>query len=86
MVYITEAHADDVWPLGFGVNSAKTLEDRKANCENLLAKFPQLHEKLDAVFLDNMNDDLNKVSGCWPESYMFADKEGKCIYKSTIGE
>jgi hypothetical protein len=29
MVYLAEAHGDDTWPLGFGINSAKTLEDRK---------------------------------------------------------
>jgi len=86
MVYIAEAHADDTWPLGFGVNSAKTIEDRKANCTKLMEKFPQLHEKLDAVLLDNMNDDFNKISGCWPEAYMFADSEGKCIWKTKSGE
>lgn len=28
MVYLAEAHADDTWPLGYGINSAKTLADR----------------------------------------------------------
>jgi len=33
LVYLAEAHADDVWPLGFGVNQPKTLDERWANCE-----------------------------------------------------
>ena len=28
LVYITEAHADDVWPLGFGVKNPETIEER----------------------------------------------------------
>lgn len=86
MIYIAEAHGDDTWPLGFGINSAKTIEDRISNCASLLAKFPQLHEKLDGIFIDNMNDDFNNISGAWPESYMFVDSEGKAIWKSESGD
>ena len=85
MIYIAEAHADDVWPLGYGINSAKTLEDRQSNCAALISRYPQLHEKLDAIFIDNMNDDFNKVSGAWPESYMFVNSNGNVIWKSESG-
>jgi hypothetical protein len=27
-IYLAEAHADDVWPLGYGVNLSKSIEDR----------------------------------------------------------
>jgi len=28
MIYIHEAHADDVWPVGYGINSAKNLDEK----------------------------------------------------------
>ena len=27
-IYIQEAHADDFWPLGYGIKSPKTIEER----------------------------------------------------------
>jgi hypothetical protein len=32
LVYITEAHADDTWPLGYGINAPKNLDERVVNC------------------------------------------------------
>ena len=32
MIYIHEAHADDIWPLGYGINSAKNIKERFINC------------------------------------------------------
>ena len=29
LVYIAEAYADDFWPMGYGLNEAKTVEERK---------------------------------------------------------
>ena len=26
MIYLNEAHADDIWPLGYGINEAKDLD------------------------------------------------------------
>lgn len=28
MIYTKEAHADDIWPVGYGINSSKNLEER----------------------------------------------------------
>ena len=36
MIYLTEAHADDVWPIGYGINQPKTLEERWSNFDRLL--------------------------------------------------
>ena len=38
LVYITEAHADDVWPLGFGIKNPTTIEERIQNCNQFLEK------------------------------------------------
>ena len=37
-IYTAEAHADDVWPAGYGINQTKTLEQRKQNVEALFEK------------------------------------------------
>jgi hypothetical protein len=82
MIYLAEAHADDVWPLGFGINQPKTIEERWTNCNNVFKKVPELKTHLDAVFLDNMDNDFNFKSGAWPEKYFFADSNGNAIWKS----
>ena len=83
-VYIQEAHADDVWPLGFGVRNPKSIEERIMNCTTLLDKFPAFRERLDGIFVDNMNNDFNNATGVWPEAYMFADSRGISLHKSAI--
>ena len=82
MIYLAEAHADDVWPLGFGINQPKTIEERKVNCQNVFKKVPALKPHLDAVFLDNMSNDFNFRSGAWPERYFFADSNGIGLWHS----
>ena len=47
MIYIHEAHADDVWPMGFGINSAKNLEEKWKNCDALMNKWPHLNNLID---------------------------------------
>jgi hypothetical protein len=84
LVYLAKAHADDVWPLGFGVNQPKTLDERWANCEQMLSRQSALRSNLDSVFVDNMNNEFLKKTGAWPEKYMFADRDGKCIWKNEI--
>ena len=44
-------------------------------------KAMNLKDHLDAIFMDNMNNEFIKKTGAWPERYMFADKEGKCLWR-----
>lgn len=80
MVYLVEAHADDTWPLGFGVFNPKTIEERWANCDKLLIKHPNLKPMIDVIFCDNMDNDFNKATGAWPECYYFADAKGETLW------
>ena len=84
MIYLAEAHADEVWPLGYGINSAKSVTERKSRCQTMLDKFPKLESKLDAIFVDNMSNDFILKTGAWPEAYFFADKNGTALWKSVI--
>ena len=86
MVYLAEVHADDVWPMGFGVNQPKTIEERWDNCRKVFTKVPELRPYLDEVFLDNMDNEFNLTSGAWPEKYFFTDKDGKVLWKFRIAE
>ena len=85
-VYLTEAHADDVWPLGYGILQPNNIEERWANADRLFEKHDGLKERIDTIFCDNMNNDFNSTTGSWPESYMFADKDGKCSWKSMLDD
>ena len=80
-IYMAEAHADDVWPLGYGINSSKTTDERWANADRMFAKYEGLLPKYDHVFCDNMENDFNTITGAWPEAYFFATKEGSCLVK-----
>jgi len=84
MIYLQEAHADDTWPMGYGINSTNTTEERWANCKKFLAKHTGLAANLDHVFTDNMDNDFNKLVGAWPESYFFADAEGICTWSTSV--
>ena len=85
-IYLQEAHADDLWPLGYGIKSSKTVEERWNNCDNLMKKWPDLATKIDKIFIDNMDEQFNKLTGAWPECYFFADSAGKCLWKSNMGD
>jgi len=50
----------------------------------MLSRQPALRSNLDSVFVDNMNNEFLKKTGAWPEKYMFADRDGKCIWKNEI--
>ena len=85
LIYHAEAHADDTWPLGFGILQPNTLEERIGNCSDLLKNHPLLKTKLDGIFLDNMSNDFLNQTGSWPESYFFADSAGTALWKSKTG-
>jgi len=74
LVYIAEAHASDVWPLGNHVTipTHKTEEDRKAAAIFMRDKFGCTLPML----LDTMQDSFDNVFAVWPERYYFI-KDGK---------
>ena len=86
LVYIAEAHADDVWPLGYGINQTRTLDERRGQCSQFLQKWRSLENLIDHVFLDNMENEFVQKTGCWPEGYLFANKDGLCEWKCLLGE
>ena len=84
LVYLAEAHADDVWPLGYGVAQSKNLDEKLTNCHKLLSEFPKFHSLIDHVLMDNMENEFILKTGAWPEGYFFADQYGKITWKVTV--
>lgn len=64
MVYIREAHASDVWPLGHHVDipNHKTIEDRKKAAE-------KLNKDNIEILLDTMDNTFDNTFAAWPERY-----------------
>jgi len=67
MVYIDEAHANDIWPLGKHIDlpSHKTFEDRKNAATLLIEKF---NFQIPILF-DTMDNEFDKQYAVWPERY-----------------
>jgi len=67
LVYIAEAHATDVWPLGNHVclSSHKTIKERENAAQLLVSKYDC---KL-PILLDSMSDEFDNAFSIWPERY-----------------
>jgi len=68
MVYISEAHATDVWPLGnkLVVNDHKCIEDRiKAAKEHIVEE----RKNKIPIFVDTMDNSFDNTFFAWPERF-----------------
>lgn len=69
MIYITEAHAADIWPIGMSAGTInykhKCIEDR-SKCAY---KFKHEYDIDIPIYLDNMNSDYENTYSCWPFRY-----------------
>jgi len=66
-VYIAEAHATDIWPLGNHVTlpSHQSIEDRTNAANLLVSKF---NCKI-PILMDKMEDTFDRAYAVWPERY-----------------
>ena len=73
LVYINEAHAVDVWPIGLSAGtinySHKTLNDRKSCAD----KFVKTFDFKIPTFLDNMSNEFENIFSVWPFKYFVID-------------
>jgi len=74
VVYISEAHANDVWPLGkhVDIKSHKTFEERVAASDILTSKYGL---KIPVVY-DTMANEFDKHYAVWPERYYIIQQAG----------
>lgn len=87
-VYINEAHAVDIWPIGLSAGtlnySHKIIEDR----QNCAIKFSNTFDFNIDTYLDNMNNDIQNVFSCWPFRYFIIEyKNDENVFRfKKIGE
>mmetsp|Transcript_90310 Transcript_90310/g.188851 ORF Transcript_90310/g.188851 Transcript_90310/m.188851 type:complete len:122 (-) Transcript_90310:266-631(-) len=82
-IYLQEAHADDYWPLGFGIKSHSNMSDRVAACNRYLQGQKDFARSVDEIVLDTMDDSFLHTFGAWPERYFLADLNGKILWNSN---
>lgn len=79
MIYISEAHANDVWPIGesTGVinNKHQTVQDR-VDCAT---RFKEEYDFNIPMYVDNMNDEFENVTSAWPFRY-FVTKGSEIVF------
>lgn len=77
-IYITEAHAIDVWNIGESagelIESHKNINDR-INC---MSKLKSKFDLTIPIYADNMNNEFESQYSCWPFRY-FLIKNNKFI-------
>jgi len=79
MVYIAEAHANDIWPLGKHIDlpSHATFEDRVKASKILINKYGL---KIPVMY-DTMENSFDLKFAVWPERYyLVKDQKMKKIY------
>lgn len=85
MVYLEEAHADDLWPLGYGIKKHASLDGRIAACVGFMDRHPTLRDALDAVAMDGMDDSFLHTYAAWPERYYVVNHAGEVLWASILG-
>lgn len=69
MVYITEAHAVDVWPIGMSAGTINYKHQNIKDRSKCAYKFSDEYETHFPIYLDNMNNDYETTYSCWPFRY-----------------
>lgn len=79
IIYISEAHANDIWPIGMSAgtinNSHKVIQDR-INCA---IKLKNTFDLTIPIYCDNMNNTFQDVMACWPFRY-FVVKNNNLVH------
>ncbi|KRX07304.1 hypothetical protein PPERSA_06919 [Pseudocohnilembus persalinus] len=89
LIYISEAHTDDLWPIGktFQINnknvnckSYNSLEERKQRAQ----EFKNLTNCPYEIYYDDENNNYNKLFQAWPDKSYFVQSDGLIIQTSKI--
>lgn len=84
MVYICEAHASDVWPLGFSYEQPRPTSLRqRAEYARRCSRELGFEAAGFRLLCDPLDDRFNSAFGAWPTAYMLIDRSGKLLH---IGE
>lgn len=81
MVYITEAHASDTWPMKFSVEWPRpTSLEQRVQYANTCASDLKLMKGFSEIVVDGMDDQFNAAFKSWPTAYYVVDSSGTLLY------
>jgi len=73
IVYISEAHANDIWPIGI---SAGTINESHKNIGDRIKcadKFKKEFNLTIPIYCDNMENQFENTMACWPFRYFVVE-------------
>jgi len=82
LVYIAEAHASDVWPIGDDVSRSvrKPVSDEE-RCALARRMCEELHMNL-PVFVDPVRNCFESIFAPWPFRFYIIDRQARLLYKA----
>jgi len=84
VVYITEAHSKDEWPVGKTIsfcNQPKTLQERIHLANLYKNKFSEMNLKLPNIAVDSISNEFDEMFSAWPIRF-FVVQNGKLVFKA----
>ena len=81
-VYISEAHAIDVWNIGLSAGVLNTKHQTISDRSMCATKMIETHDFTIETYLDNMNNDLQNQFSAWPvRYYLIESNNDDSVYK-----
>lgn len=81
LVYITEAHASDTWPMKWSVEWPRpTSLEQRIKYANTCAADLGLFPSFAGVVVDAMDDSFNEQFKCWPTTYFVIGENAELMY------
>jgi Iodothyronine deiodinase len=87
VIYIREAHPTDGWQVPINVKEniliadPKTLEERR----KVAREFAALFKVTLPIFVDTVDDQVDKAYAGWPDRFYVIDGDGKIAFKGGPG-
>lgn len=69
IVYTTEAHAADIWPIGMSAGTINYQHQSIKDRSEYAKKFQKQYSLELPIYLDNMNNDYETIYSTWPFRY-----------------
>jgi len=70
IVYISEAHASDVWNIGASAGAINPSHQNITDRLMCADKFAKEFDLTIPIYMDNMNNMFETIYACWPVRYM----------------
>ena len=84
MIYISEAHAIDVWPIGLSAGTINYSHKNISDRSKCASKFIETFDFPIKTYLDTMANDFDNTFSVWPFRYYlieYAQSKSKYIFK-----